>query len=145
MKKLIFTLLCLFLASGLMAKELKISKKTAGEIERILKRGEGERRTFVESSISNVLQEDSAVLAFGERLMDLCQNPVKYNFPAGDEERKCDLQEIQSHVIKDFAFGIVEKQTQKSDAILIENSLNELMATYIDKYRALVKAFEEWN
>lgn len=137
---LIFSVLSI---QGVFAKELKISHSTAGQIERVIK--EDSERNGLEERVANILVEDKAVLTFSEKLVDLCQHPKKYNFPEGQEERNCNKEEIKLQVISDLAFGVVEKNFKNANAIVIESSLNELMNSYIDKYRSVVKAFSNWN
>lgn len=143
--KATFIIFSLFLFQTVQASSLKISKKTAGELERSLKEGEGKSKSLLEQRLSEILIEDSAIKTFGESIVDLCLNPKKYDFPDGDEERNCSSEELQAKVLNDLAFNIIEKHSVKANAIHIERSLNEFMNTYIDRYRDLVKAFSEWN
>ncbi|MCR9205211.1 MAG: hypothetical protein NXH75_11570 [Halobacteriovoraceae bacterium] len=141
-------ILFLFIFSGLFSqgsfgKDLKISHSTAGQIERVIKENRG--KNGLEERVVDILLEDNAVLKFSETLVDLCQYPEKYNFPVVQEERNCNKEEIKVQVIGDLAFGVVEKNLKNTDAIVIENSLNELLNSYIDKYRSVVKAFSNWN
>jgi hypothetical protein len=122
----------------------KVEKKTVIAIAEAL--NSGRAKSDDESArLGHILAHDKAVILFSQMIVDLCQNPSKYDFPVeGIDKAECTESQALERVKTDLAYTIGENFMGEVKADKVEDYLNNFLNTYLDKMKAVVEAFNSW-
>lgn len=133
-------------AQAASSKPFSLGHKTAGKLEVILK-GEGSHGDQVET-ITDILEEDKAIISFAALLSEVCENPNKFSFPSqAKSKEECDASSIQEKIISDLSQTLKAdaKKKENQDAIVIQRKLNSFMNNYLSNLKNVIQAFNDWN
>ncbi|MCF8060562.1 MAG: hypothetical protein K9K67_14770 [Bacteriovoracaceae bacterium] len=139
------TILALFCLSMNGFSSYQIDRKTAGEIEFLLKK-DGKGKVGLLDTLSQVISKDKAVKDFSHFMVDLCLDPSKYEFPIMTiNTEECRIELVERRVQDDLAFVVADSFSESPDAIVIEKFLNNYLNNYLDKMKAVIEVFSNWN
>ncbi len=143
----VITFICILFWSMNGFTAYEIEKKTAGQIEVLLRVegvSKGESNLF--ENLSEIISQDKAVGEFSRFMIDLCLNPQKYDFTINDiNKEECVLESVEKRIQDDLAFVLVDSFSKNPDAIVVEKFLNDYLNSYLEKMKTIIEVFSSWK
>lgn len=138
-------LISLLISNSTIAGEYRIEKKTAIALQERLNGGEIKSDEGAIKVLSHILAQDKAVQNFTQMIVDLCQNPSKYDFPSeGIDVSECTFEKASVRVQDDLAYTLIENFKGNVRGDQVEGYLNNFLNTYLEKMKAVIEAFNSW-
>lgn len=149
MKTLVTVILLSLLSLNLWASDsvtqYKVDKKTVIALAEVINNNINKNDEGVLKALGEIIGQDTAIHEFAKMMVDVCQNPQKYDFPVkGVDKSECRTDLVMSRVQSDFAYSLTDKFRGEVEADQIEGYLNNYLNTYLGKMRAVIEAFNSW-
>lgn len=142
---ILLSLLCLNLGASESHVQYKVDKKTVIGLAEVINNNINKNDDGVLSALGEIIGQDIAIQDFSKMMVDVCQNPQKYDFPVkGVDKSECRTDLVMSRVQSDFAYSLSDKFRGEVEADQIEGFLNNYLNTYLGKMRAVIEAFNSW-
>lgn len=138
-------ILCSLLSVTINASEFKVEKETVIAISKYISAGASKSEDGSAGELAKILASDEAIQGFSQMVVELCQNPQKFDFPAeGIDKAECTQEKVFQRVQADLAYTLLDTFHGEVAGDKVESYLNNFLNTYLEKMKAVIEAFNSW-